>query len=721
MASDVAQRVEHLRRELERHNRLYYVDAKPVISDQEYDRLLRELQDLEAAHPELASADSPTQRVGGAPIEGFKTVTHARPMRSIDNTYSQGELTAWYQRAIKNLGLDEADAPKGEKPIGSAGHLFEAAQKAQERGPGIAMIAEPKVDGVAVSLRYENGKLVLAATRGDGRQGDDITANARTIRAIPLLLDDSRHELPGILEVRGEVYMPTEEFQRINKQRQAAGLDLFANPRNSTAGTLKQLDPKAVAPRRLRFIAHGRGEVEPDNFHRHSEFLDTCRELGLPTNPLTKVCKSLDEVWQLIETFDKKRGELPYGVDGVVIKIDDYEQQEELGYTSKSPRWCIAYKYAAEQAPTLLRDITWQVGKGGTLTPVAELEPVFLAGTTVKRAGLHNIDQIREKDIRVGDTVVVEKAGEIIPQVVRVVKEKRAKTSHETQAPAKCPSCGGPVERAEDEAALRCNNPECPAQIRERLAWFAGRDQMDIEGLGDKSVEQLADAGLLKSFSDIYRLKDHRDKLLTLERMGEKKVDNLLSGIEASKSRGLSRVLAGLGVRHVGARAAQMLADGFGDIDSLMKADAKAIDLALATGDLDVKRKAMEKERYQAGEIAKSARAFFDSDAGKHVIRELRDAGVEMTAPKRTAAAIAADSPFANKTIVITGTLEHFQRKELAEQLEALGAKVTDSVSKKTDLLIVGAPGTAGSKLDKATKFGIETWDEAKLLKNLQE
>lgn len=666
-----AERIEYLASELERHNRLYYVEAKPEISDFEYDRLLKELADLEEKHPDLASPDSPTKRVGGAPIDDFKTVEHARRMYSIDNTYDRDELMAWHQRVLKGLDLEEDEQ--------------------------VTYIVEPKIDGVAGSLRYENGRLVQALTRGDGRRGDDVTHNVRTINAIPLKLNT---DAPlDVLEVRGEIYMPDAEFERINKEREANGEDLYANPRNLTAGTLKQKDPKKVEKVGLRFFAHGRGEIAPDEFENYSDILSSIREWGLPANPLICSRETIDEVWDTVKAFESQRPGLGYGVDGVVVKVDVVASQDKLGHTSKSPRWCIAYKYAAEQAQTKLNDITWQVGKGGSLTPVAELEAVFLAGTTVKRAGLHNIDEIERKDIRVGDTVVIEKAGEIIPQVVEVVTDKRPKDLKKTKAPTKCPSCGEPVAREEDEAAIRCVNESCTAQIREQLIWFASRNQMDIEGLGDKAVHQLADAGLLNSFGDIYRLKDHRDALLKLDRMGDRKVDNLLSGIEDSKSRGLTRVLSGLGIRFVGTSGARKLAENYGDIDALLEASAE--DLA---------------EVEDMGPVtAESVHQFLHSPAGTTAINDLHEAGLDLTTPKR--AAPPADSKFAGKTVVITGSLEKFGRKELKEKLENMGATVSGSVSKKTDLVVAGEK--AGSKLTKAQELEIEVWDEATLLENI--
>ncbi|MEM6458687.1 MAG: NAD-dependent DNA ligase LigA [Planctomycetota bacterium] len=716
MPSASAEQQQHaaaLRDQLHRHNRLYYQDADPEITDSEYDALLRELADLEEAHPDLLTPDSPTQRVGGEPIDGFTTIEHVAPMLSIDNTYSRDELAAWHTRTAKTLD--------GEQP---------------------ALVLEPKVDGVALSLRYERGFLVRALTRGDGTKGDDITHNIRTVRAIPLRLDGNP---PEFLEVRGEVFLPNDTFVKLNDRREADGLERFANPRNATAGTLKQKDPAKVLPG-LRFFAHGRGEAPEDFADTHDAYLNRLQSLGLPTNPHTRVVDNFDEAWSFIESFEATRRTLGYATDGVVIKLDRYALHDQLGATSKAPRWCIAYKYAAERAETVLKAVEWQVGKTGKLTPRARMTPVFLAGTTVRHASLHNFGEVLRKDLRLGDTVVVEKAGEIIPQVVAAIPEKRPKHAPAPEAPDRCPICGTPVqieydsrriqelevhernverEKARavkegrdpepiepppplgplDETARYCPNPHCPAQLRERLAHFVGRSQMDIDALGEKTIKQLADAGLLNRLGDIFRLHEHRDTLLTLERMAEKKVENLLAGVESAKARGLARVLAGLTVRHVGATAARTFARAFGSADALQQASLEDLEALDDVGPV----------------TAKSLHDFLQSNTGRATLAELRDAGVDLTEPQSPPAAAGGtareDSPFANITVVLTGTLERFTRPDLKARLEALGAKVTGSVSKNTDLVIAGE--SAGSKLTKAESLGVEVWDETKLLAHL--
>jgi DNA ligase (NAD+) len=680
-------RIDELRDLLERANRAYFVDAQPIMSDRDFDLLLRELIALEEKFPQFDDPGSPSRRVGGAPIDGFRTIAHTVPMMSIDNTYSVDDLRAWHDRVLRGLAVRGDGALLG--------------------GRGVSYYCDPKVDGVAVSLRYEAGALVHAVTRGDGVRGDDVTAQIRTIRAIPLRLLSNgskgaggKEDIPAVLEVRGEIYMPNAEFERINREREAAGEPVFANARNSTAGTLKSLDPKVVAQRRLSFIAHGRGEIDGwDDLESASQFFARIAALGLPVSPLARLCATFDDVVRAIEGFASKRDSLGYGVDGMVVRVDRFDQQQELGATSKSPRWCIAYKYPAEQGETMLLHVDWQVGKNGTLTPRATMAPIFLAGTTITHATLHNIEEIHRKDIRIGDRVIIEKAGEIIPQVVRVLEAKRTGTEKTIKAPANCPACSAPTER--EGPKVYCVNPECPAQFRERLKWFVGRGQMDIDGMGEKLVDQLVDGGLVHHFADIFHLR--REQLLELERMGEKSADNLLVAIDEARVRGLSRVLAGLGIPHVGVATAKTLARHFPDSHALLAASqADLLNLP------------------DFGEItAETVHLYLQSEQGRDAFARLEKAGVDLASREFAAAKEGgtAAGPFAGKTIVLTGTLESFERKELADLLESLGAKVAGSVSKKTDIVIAGE--SAGSKLDKARELGIEVWDESKLLSAL--
>ncbi len=675
-----------LREQLHRHNRLYYVEAAPEITDREFDALLAELGDLEDRYPQLVRPDSPTQRVGGEPIDGFETVAHAMPMMSIDNTYERADFDKWVERVAKGLGGD------GE------GELF--------GGEGTRFLCEPKVDGVAISLRYEDGVLVRALTRGDGRRGDDITVNAKTIGAIPLVLDRSRRAVPTVLEVRGEVFMTYGAFEKMNDAREAEGLERFANPRNSTAGALKQIDPKQVAKRELAFYAHGRGVIEPaDHFETLGEMLEALRDYGVPTNPGCAVVDSADAAWDYIETFDQTRRGLDFPNDGVVVKVDAIAQQEKLGATSKAPRWCIAYKYAPDQATTKLLRVDWQVGKIGKLTPRATMEPVLLAGTTVRHATLHNFGEVSRKDIRIGDTVVIEKAGEIIPQVVRVVIDERTGEERAIVPPEVCPVCGTPVEIETDDAGKEtgrfCPNPECPAQFREKLIHFAGRGQMDIDGLGVKLIDQLLAENMVEHFADIYALTV--EQLASLERMATKSAENVVAGIETSKQRGLARVLGSLGIRHIGSSTARSVCGGFEDIDAMAKADEERLAEVPDVGPI----------------VAASLRGWLNSEVGRHTIDALRDAGVDLTSREFGLDTQASDSPFAGKTVVLTGTLEHFKRDALKGVLQDLGAKVSGSVSSKTDLVIAGA--SAGSKLAKAESLGVEVWDEARLRAVLDE
>ncbi len=719
-------RILELRTLLERANRAYYADATPIMPDAEFDRLLAELFELERKHPELDDPTSPTRRVGGEPIKGFKSVRHAVPMLSIDNTYSEADVREWYARVLKGLG---------------AGGLFDGA------GEPPRLLCDPKIDGVALSLRYEKGVLVSAVTRGDGTTGDDVTHVAKTVRTIPLRLHCHAKggranpiEVPAVLEVRGEIYLPLKEFERINAERDAADEDVFMNPRNAAAGALKQLDPRVAATRRLAFSVHGRGEVKDragGPFSRsHSEFLESLRALGLPINAHTVACATIDEALGAIEEFDGLRRGLDCATDGMVVRVDSFALQDRLGATTKSPRWIIAFKYPAERKTTTLLRVEHQVGKTGKITPRAVMEPVLLAGTVVQHATLHNYGQVRKKDIRVGDTIEVEKAGEIIPYVVGVVLANRPRAAKAIVAPDKCPECEGPVEieppeATEDpglESGRRCVNPECPAQIREKLIWFAGRKQMDIAGLGEQTVDQIRSQSKvpLNSFADIFRLKSHHPELVALERMGDKKVDNLLVGIEAAKSRGLGRVLAGLGIRHVGDATAKLLARMFPDIDALLAASIdqlmpKALkkDQAIALG-----FPAAAEDRPETGlgkDTAPAVHAYLHSRAARRTFEELREAGVDLRSHDYTkpgsAPAHGLNGPFVGKKVVLTGTLEHYERQDLAELLESMGAKVSGSVSKNTDLVIVGT--SPGSKLEKARELGVETWDEARLLKEL--
>lgn len=686
--SDIT-RIDELRDLLAAANRAYYVDDEPLMSDRDFDARMTELIDLEQRHPEHADVNSPSQRVGGEPVEGFKTIAHSTPMMSIDNTYSIDELRAWHGRVLKGLGVQSAR---------EGSDLFEA----DGRRDGVAFYCDPKIDGVAVSLRYEHGQLVQAITRGDGQQGDDITPQVRKIRAVPLRLAGSgSRPVPDLLEVRGEVFIANREFARINDHREAQGLPLLANARNATTGTLKSLDTSLTAERNLSFAAHGRGLVKGlHDVHTYSGFVDVIRAFGLPVNRQGVLCESIDNVIAVVQRFAGERAALDYGVDGMVVRVDRFEQQEKLGVTSKAPRWCIAYKYPAEQGETVLRHVDWQVGKAGTLTPRATMEPIFIAGTTVQHATLHNIEEIRRKDIRINDTVIIEKAGEIIPQVVDVVPAKRPRHAEAITPPERCPACGGPVEQ--EGPKLFCVNPECPAQFREKLKWFAGRGQMDIEGMGEKLVDQLVDAGLIKHFADIFLLK--REQLLELERMGEKSADNLLAALEQSKSRGLARVLAGLGIRQIGSTASRTLARHFQDADALLAATREQIVDLPDFGDI----------------TADILYDYLQSDVGRDTFDRMREVGVDLTSSLYVDdgdRAVSASSPLAGKTFVLTGTLESFTRDELKETLEAHGAKVTGSVSKSTDVLIAG--DKPGSKLAKAESLGVPVWDEAQLLKAL--
>jgi DNA ligase (NAD+) len=738
MAPTIADQINDLRTRLNEANRAYYVDAAPTMPDAKFDRLLAELAALEKEHPELDDPNSPTRRVGGEPIDGFETRPHASPMLSIDNTYSEADLREWHARVLRGLRLESESA-------GEPGALFSADQP--------TLVCDPKIDGVAISLRYEQGELALALTRGDGTRGDDVTANVRTIRAVPLTLRaggsiPATPTIPDVLEIRGEVFMPLSEFARINAERKADGDEPFMNPRNSTAGTLKQLDPKMVAQRKLAFLAHGRGEVsDPDFAPSHSAFLDRIRSFGAAVNTPLASSSSITDIIDAIHRFAVERTKLDHATDGMVVRLDDFALQSQLGTTSKSPRWVIAYKYPAERGLTKLIRVEPQVGKSGRITPRAVMEPIVLSGTTVRHATLHNYGFVRKmrtdltlpehEDPRTalceGDTVELEKGGEIIPYVLRVDLSARPKQARKIQAPDTCPICNTAVEieppEALDDPALEtsrvCPNPECPAQIREKLIWFAGRKQMDIDVLGEKTIDVIrADEHVpLDSFADVFRLPDHRERLVELDRMGEKSVEALIAGIEQAKSRGLARLLGAQGIRHVGDSTAKLLARRFKDLDDLLAAKVwQLMPNAVATMS-SKKREELgypePTETYETGlgvQTAPLVYAYLHSPAAKRTFEELRALGVDLSSHEFRASdsPAQADSLFAGKTIVITGSLESLDRTALTEKLERLGAKVTSSVSRKTDLVIAGEK--AGSKLDKATQLGIDIWDESRLL-----
>lgn len=658
MTDSVEREIERLREQIERHNYLYYVKAEPEISDQQFDALMRRLQELEAAHPELITPSSPTQRVGGQPIDEFKTVEHRVPMLSMDNTYNPDELREFHNRVVKLLG--------GQQPT---------------------YVVEPKIDGVSISLLFENGYFVRGATRGDGRRGDDVTSNLRTIQSLPLRLRDHP---PASLEVRGEVYLNKADFEKINEERKARGESLFANPRNTAAGTLKMLDPRIVAKRPLRFFAYGLGNAEDFKESTHWEVLKDLEKYGLPVNPEIRRFEDFEQLLEYCIAWESRRERLDYEVDGMVIKVDSLAQRERLGTTSKAPRWQVAYKYAAEQAITRVLDIQIYVGKSGKLTPVAHLEPVLVSGTTVSRASLHNDEEIARKDVRIGDLVVIEKAGEIIPQVVEVQKELRTGEEKEFHFPTHCPSCGEPVRRDEGGVYIRCVNPLCPAQFRNILEFFAHRQAMEIEGLGPAIIEQLVDRGMVKTLPDIYRLTV--EDLESLERMGKKSAANLIQSIEASKSRGLARVLTGLAIRHVGRRAAETLAQHFETIDNLLAADVDTLAAIHEIGPV----------------IAQSVHRYFHELGGDKVVAELAELGVKLTEDKVQTEA--QGSALAGKSFVVTGTLTKYTRDEIHDTIKRHGGKVSSSVSKSTDYLVAGEK--AGSKLTKAQKLGVNILTE---------
>ena len=664
-------RIAQLRQELERHNRLYYVEAAPEISDREYDLLYKELQTLEAQHPEWVTPDSPTQRVGGEPLKAFQSVRHLLPMMSLDNTYNFDELREFDARVCKLL--------PGEK---------------------IEYVLEPKIDGCSISCRYEHGKLTVGSTRGDGATGDDITANLKTIQAIPLQL---ARQHPPLLEIRGEAYMPVAGFQKLNAARLAAGEEAFANPRNATAGSLKQLDSRIAAQRPLAAVFYAVGATDGIRFSSQQEALETFKKLGLPTPQFWWVCAGIEEVIQRTRDFQARVDELPYEIDGAVVKVNAFDQWRRLGTTAKAPRYAIAYKYSHEQAETRLTAITVQVGRTGVLTPVAELEPVALAGSTIARATLHNEEEIRRKDIRIGDTVLMEKAGEVIPAVIAVVLAKRPPAAAAfdlfQHLQGKCPECGGPIQRDPEFVAWRCENIACPAQLKRSLAHFAMRHAMDIEGVGEVLTNQLVDKQLVHDVADLYSLT--AEQLAGLERMGEKSAANIVAAIAGSRERELWRLIHGLGILHVGEGAARKLAEHFQVLERLMAADVQTLEQMPDCGPV----------------MAQSITDFFAHPRNRAVLAKLLAAGLR-PAPVERRAPQDESGFFVGKTVVITGTLQRWSREQAQELLRQQGAVVTDSVSKKTGYLIVGAD--AGSKLAKARKLGVPVFDEAQLAERLK-
>ena len=663
---EAQKRAEELHSLLNQYGYEYYVLDEPSVPDSVYDELYKELVAIEKAFPELQTEESPTQRVGGQVLDAFQKVEHNTPMLSLGNAFNEQDLRDFDRRVKQGLGTDS-----------------------------YSYICELKIDGLAVSLRFEDGLFVKGATRGNGTIGEDITANLRTIRSIPLRLNK-----PYTMEVRGEAFMPKKSFVALNKKKEEDGEEPFANPRNAAAGSLRQLDPRIAASRNLDIFLYGIGDTGETGVRSHSEGLDLLQTLGLKTNPYRKRCETIEEVLEYVGEWTEKRPSLDYEIDGIVVKVDSLSHQDELGMTAKSPRWAIAYKFPAEEVVTVLKGIELTVGRTGVITPTALLEPVRVAGTTVQRASLHNEDLIREKDIRIGDHVVVKKAGDIIPEVVKVQLDQRTGAEEEFHMPTHCPECDSELVRLEGEVALRCINPKCPAQIKEGMIHFVSRNAMNIDGLGEKVIIQLFDANLIKDVADLYKLT--YEQLIGLERMGDKSVNKLLAAIEASKDNSLERLLFGLGIRHVGAKAARVLAEEYNEMDKLMAANAADL---VAINEIGEK-------------MADAIVTYFSQEECIQLINELKACGVNMSYKgKRKAEAVESDSYFVGKTVVLTGKMEEYGRTEAKEMIEALGGNVTGSVSKKTDLVIAGED--AGSKLKKAQDLGIEIWNEAQLLAEL--
>lgn len=660
-------RVEELIPLLDQHSHDYYVLDQPTIPDEEYDKLYRELVELEEKFPTLVQSESPTQRVGGALLDGFTKVQHDTPMLSLDNAFSKEELQDFDRKISQTL-----DSP----------YTYQC---------------ELKMDGLAVSLKYHQGKFEQAVTRGDGAEGENVTANVKTIRSIPLTL-----KKPLTLEARGEIYMPKASFLALNQKREEEGASVFANPRNAAAGTIRNLDPKVTSSRNLNVFLYSLAQIEERDIDSQSDALGLMDDLGLNTNSDRRIYDSMDEVWEFVQEYQSKRADLPYEIDGIVIKVNELANQEKIGYTVKAPKWAIAYKFPAEESETLLQTVEWSVGRTGVVTPTAVMDPVQLAGTTVQRASLHNIDLMKEKDIRLGDTVVVRKAGDIIPEVIQVNKDKRPKDSQPYDYPTRCPVCDSELMHLEDEVALRCMNPACSAQAKEKLTHFVSRNAMNIDGLGERIAEQMYDEAIVKSPAEFYYLK--KDELLKLDKIAEKSADNLLRAIEASKENSLERLIFGLGIRHVGTKAARLLAEAFITMDKLRQASKEEIEAIEGMGEI----------------IAESIQAFFELDEVDRLLEKLEAADVNMEYKgKRKEEIEQIATFFTDKTVVITGKLEEFTRNELKEKLTNNGAKVTGSVSKNTDYLVAGED--AGSKLAKANKLGIPVLNEQQVLKEIDE
>jgi DNA ligase (NAD+) len=656
---------EELREKIRRHEYLYYVEDAPEITDAAFDRLMNRLKEIEAAHPELATPDSPTIRVGGTPREGFTTVRHARPMLSLDNAFSYDALRDWDRRVREGSGREDVE-----------------------------YIAEHKFDGLSISLQYEDGVLARGVTRGDGTTGEDVTPNVKTVRSIPLRLDDAtakKLKLGKSFEVRGEILMTRKAFEALNRQQEEAGGKIFVNARNSAAGSLRVLDPSITAQRKLDFFAYYLYVDGKAPFARHSDSLEALKKLHFRASDDWKCCDGIDAVIKYCESWDAKREKLPYEIDGVVIKVNSTALQNELGFTAKAPRWAIAYKYPARQETTVVNDIIVQVGRTGTLTPVAVLEPVQVGGVTVSRSTLHNMDEIERLGLHIGDTVLIERAGEVIPHVLKVVKE--GKNRRAFRMPTKCPECGSAIHKAKGEVAYRCVNAACPAKRKESLLHFAGRHAMDIDGLGEKIVDQLVDKGLVKDVADLYSLK--LDQVAKLERMAEKSAQNLLDEIAASKKQPLSRLIYALGMRFVGERTGQLLAENFGSLEELE--EAKPEDL--------------EKVTEVGPKVSESIVEFFSEPANRKLIKKLHAAGVRPTAEKREIKS----QKLAGKSFVFTGALEHRSREEAGELVLQHGGKISGSVSKKTDYVVVGAD--PGSKYDKAKELGVTILTESEFEK----